>query len=421
MSGRGFSKNNVIAGAFVLVSVALAVVASVVISGAAEMFQARTDYVVRFSLADGAAGLKAGSAINAGGQPVGRVRSVRVAVEDKEPVGIDAVISVRSDMALHEDAYAYLESPILGGVSTINIPRVGVGAPLKENQVIPGRLAPPSALAQAGYGPDQAEQVRQIIKNAHEVAERIDRATARAERELDQLLEAVRSGVEDFRAVAADVRERSPAWTANVDTVLEKAAHAAAELDTAVADARGRLAEVRAAFDRNRPQIDGAIDSIRSAAKKIDEESVPLVNETLAAGRDGAGQFQSLAARVEAFLAEESPSLRRTIGNFRLAADQIKLAAIEIRTKPWLLLYTPKTKELESDTLYSAARSYASAVSDLRAASASLEVAANNEGTPLSDRESMESMQARLREAFAEYEKAEQALLDKLIKARKGG
>ena len=430
MSGRAFSKNNVIAGTFVIVSVALAVFASIVISGAAEMFQARTDYVVRFTLADGAPGLKAGSQVNAGGQPVGRVRTVRVAVENGNPVGVDAVISVQSDLTLYEDATAFLEVPILGGISTINIPRPGTGqvaevqgsSPrLEENELVKGRLAPPALLAQAGYGEDQARKVAKIIDD-------VEAITDRARRDLDPMLDSVKSALTDFKALAADVRQRTPQWTGNVDTVLEKAAHAATELDLAVGDARARLDEIetilasgQAALDRNRPHIDGTIDSIRSAARKIDEESMPLANETLAAGRDGAKSFQSLAARAEAFLAEESPSLRRMIGNFRLAADQIKLAAIEIRTKPWLLLYTPKTKELESDTLYSAARSYAEAVSDLRAASSSLEVAANNEGTPLSDRESLESMQARLKEAFATYEKAEQALLDRLIKAREGG
>jgi len=46
-------------------------------------------------------------------------------------------------------------------------------------------------------------------------------------------------------------------------------------------------------------------------------------------------------------------------------SDQLKLASIEIRRSPWRLLYTPTEKELETDNLYDAARSFALAAGDI--------------------------------------------------------
>ena len=73
MAVRQVSKNNVVAGAFLVVSLILAIATSAWISDAQERLIPTHEYVVRFSLADGAAGLKPGSKVNLGGLTVGRV------------------------------------------------------------------------------------------------------------------------------------------------------------------------------------------------------------------------------------------------------------------------------------------------------------------------------------------------------------
>jgi ABC-type transporter Mla subunit MlaD len=436
MSTRGFPKNNVLAGIFVLAGIALAVVASVVISGAGERLIPKNRYVVRFSLEDGAAGIKQGSLVNAGGQPVGHVTGVEVAREDGRPVGVDVMIAVRSDLIFFKDAYAYLEAPLLGGMASINIPNPGKGQATPQGEAgrledggrLAGRLAPPSALAQAGYGPDQVTQVQAMIRQASQVVDRIDRLTSRVEQELDPTVSGIRAAVDDFRAVASDVRGRTPEWTARIDSTLASAEKAASGLNDAVEEAKARVADARklidtvqATLDRNTEHVDAIVANVESATRKVDTESLKLFNDALARGSEGADRFASLAARAENFLVEQSPTVRRLLANFRLASDQIKLAAVEIRAKPWLLLYSPKTKELESEVMYQAARSYAEAVSDLRAASEALEAASASTGSPLAmDRESIQGMQSRIKEAFAAYQKAEQGLLDLLIRTRKG-
>jgi ABC-type transporter Mla subunit MlaD len=246
---------------------------------------------------------------------------------------------------------------------------------------------------------------------------------ARFETELDTTIGVIRTAAEDAQDITSRLRERAPEWTAQVDTVLTQASNGATEFSALSTDLRARSEEARkvletvqAALDRNAGRFDTIIQNAESITTRIDKESMQLIEETLDRVARGAEDFSGLAERAERFLAEESPSLRKTVANLRLTSDQLKLAAVEIRTKPWLLLYTPKTKELESEYILQTARSYAAAVSDLRAASESLEAAAGADGNPLaSDRESLVQMTERLGEAFKAYEQAEQKLLDLLI------
>jgi hypothetical protein len=85
---------------------------------------------------------------------------------------------------------------------------------------------------------------------------------------------------------------------------------------------------------------------------------------------------------------------------------------VEIRRNPWRLLYRPGAKETRTEILYDAARAYAAAVSDLRAASEALQ-AASVRADP--DSENISRLLAELQAAFSRFEETERALLDKLI------
>lgn len=434
MSTRSPSRNNIIAGVFVVLGVVLAVAISIILSGAQERLTPTRGYDVRFATRDGTAGLEPGSVVTLGGQKIGRVTGIRVARET--PDAVDVRIAIRADLRVYEDAVAYLVQPILGGLASVNLPTLGssasVAAPLgagpevEPGEVIPGRIAPPSLLASAGYGEAQATQVQGLIRDAAAAVEKVNRIADRIDRDVDPTLAMIRETLEDARQVAADIRARTPEWAREVDALLASAKSAAADFDALGDDARARADAVQAIIDRVQHLIDRNADGVEKiiadvsrVTGRLDAESVGMLNAALAAAESGATRFSDAAARADRFLTEETPSLRKILANFRLASDQVKLAMVEIRTKPWLLLYSPKTKELESEVLQSAARTYAEAVSDLRAASEALEAAVAADGSPLAtDRESIESMTGRISDAFKTYQQAEQRMLDLLIGKR---
>lgn len=415
---RAVSRNNIIAGVFVLASIILAVAISIWVSGATERLIPTRPYTVRFGLQEGTAGIKPGSSVTLGGQEVGRVTTVTFFPPEGKPTFVDVHINVRSSITLYEDAWAFLERPLLGSMSSINLARVGgepdpqTGAAAKvlhPDGILIGSIAPPSFLAQAGFGPDQVRQFRAMIGQASNVMERIDRVTAQFEKEMEPDLKTFRGAIEDVKDITGQFRDKTPGWTKQTDEILAKVNDASGRLNPladqisgTLADADNAIKNLQDVVQQNRPALAQSIQNILDASQ---------------GWREGAGSFQDTAHRINSLVQEQTPSLRDMLANFRLAADQVKLTTVEVRRSPWRIFHTPTTKELREESLYDAAEAYASAVSDLRSASDSLAaVSQASPGSPPVTQETVLSITHRLQTAFQRYSVAEQELLRQMEK-----
>src|SRR6185369_12307770 len=127
MQLRRGSRNNVLAGLFLLGSLALALIVFFSLSAAWERLTVpRSRYIVWFDLAEGADGLGKGAPVKVGGEKVGQVVAWKF-VEDKAGTisAVDVEVEIRADIALYENATPLLILPLLGSASTINFPYVG--------------------------------------------------------------------------------------------------------------------------------------------------------------------------------------------------------------------------------------------------------------------------------------------------------
>ncbi|MCC6426166.1 MAG: hypothetical protein IT435_05035 [Phycisphaerales bacterium] len=439
------SRNNILAGSFLLVSLALGVIASFVLSDFKERLKATTEYTIRFSIADGAAGIKSGSPVLLGGQPVGKVIDVEIikpqtpASGDKTgtiaaaPRGsIDIEVSVSSEFTLYDNALFYLEKPLLGSLTSINIASLGDVESLRADQQIGpspqlmpeepvmGHIAPPSFLAQAGVGTEQVVDIKQMIAQAKDAISKINGLINDNEDLINQTLADIRAGVGDAKGAIKGFSDKVPSWTGSVDDILANADSASKGLvdlrDNAsglINDGRGLIADGRAVINDNRPQIDGIIDNIDRATAQLNTNLDPLMTQT----RDAMANFASLSERLDTMVATEGPNIRHMLANTRLATDQLKLALIEIRAQPWRLLVQPNTKELQQQLLYDSARTYAAAVSDLRAASEALETTvAENTDTVTVNPQTVAERMAELDAAFVKYREAEKKLFEQMSK-----
>ncbi|MCC6679110.1 MAG: hypothetical protein IT436_18450 [Phycisphaerales bacterium] len=440
MASRSGTRYNVLAGAFLLACLVLAVITSFVLSDAKSRLVRTTDYVVRFSLQQGAIGLQPGSNVLLAGQKVGRVLAVDVAKaplpagpgqpDVSTPVGIDVTVTVHSDIVLYEDAAFTLERPLLGNLTTINITSVGTPASaritgkssrLEPGERIDGALAPPGFLAQAGLGPEQIQQFRQILADTQQAISRINKL-------VDESAPTVQKSLDDVSAITRSAREKWPEWAGKADTVMTNVEHASGRIDGIVAtaesgvgDAKETLAELRSIVEENRAKLDSIIANTDAAMAKLNGETLPAATEATQKGRDAMASLKNVTERADTLLAEQTPNVRRTLANARLATDQMKLAMAEIRAAPWRVLFRPATKEMETELLYDAVRAYATAVSDLRAAGESLESAAGSDGSPQAlDRATLEELTRSIRDRFGRYQQAEQALFDRLLKQSGG-
>lgn len=392
-----------LAGGLVVASILAALVIIILLGGGLERFGKRA-YSVRFALSEGVTGLEPGSKIFVGGQFVGVVTGQVFSRTEQDAVdGILVTINVRKDVVLREGAVAQLVMPLLGGSSTINFPAVGSGRELTPTDEIDGMIAPPGLLAQAGYGPEQATQVQRIIKRVDDFTAKIDAMSGDAQVMLS-----------DARVVVADVKDKSPQWidridsiTKNVDETVERGPEIAKSLED-------RLETVRQMLDENRANLKETMANANSLTSKGDQfmdrlnhELVDLTKSFLEEGRTALANGNEALEKAKNLLGEQTPNIRRSMANFRLASDELTTMMNEVRRSPWRLLYRPDKREMDFELLYDSARAYAGAVSDLRMTSETMQSVADGGA----DATTLNTMVQDLQASFERYKAAEAEFL----------
>jgi len=414
------SADNVKAGVFVLLTLAVAVAITITLAGTRQLLTPANFYLVRFSLDEGVAGLKPGAKVLVGGRECGTVRSL--AYDDPEtPTAIDVRIGIQPSLEVYSNAVAYLHRPLLGSQGTLNFVSLGGGegaTQLSEDDRLDGAIAPPDVLARAGYGPRQAQQLQDIMARTDNLTARFDRVVAEIE---DGFLPSFRQAADEFEGFVVDARDRSTEWFDNIDAATENARTMTESANTGVEEARAFVAELREVVESNREAIDNTVANAEEASQSVNDildraeaETLAMINGLVEDAREGVNEARAAIEKADALIVEETPEIRTALANARLATEQLRLTMGEVRRTPWRLLYRPDKKELEFELLYDATRSYASAVSDLRAASASLEAVVSSGRETTAAGEPVDSLVARVNEAFEQYQEAEARFVELL-------
>jgi ABC-type transporter Mla subunit MlaD len=449
MAGR-VPKNNLMAGTFLIGSLIAAVAVGVWVGGAKDrLLTPRSPYVLRFDIATGALGLKKDSVVKIGGQAAGMVETVdfrppskavfaAVKADDSAetvpfaPRYVYVTVKVDSKLVLHRNAKVYLELPLLGSVSSLNIPDVGgpgeKTAALKPEQyekmseweVIEATLAPPAFLTQAGYGEEQKTQLQNILERGSKIGDKVDELVGTIKARVPASLDKVDDSLENVRTITGDARSRWPEWAQNIAKTLVNVRDGTGSAGEGVAEVRAVVSSVQKAIDHNRPFIDAIFFNAAEVTEKVNKELYGRVTALMDDGQKAMRDVATTTTRVRQLVSEESPNLRRILADARLGADQLKLALVEIRRNPWRLLYQPKRKELAEELLYDSARTYSDAVGDLRSASDALQglLAADRAGTGAApvDKDRLSELTKEVEAAFERYKVAEQKFMDLVIK-----
>jgi ABC-type transporter Mla subunit MlaD len=444
MSARG-SRNNVIVGLFLILSLALAVAISFWLGGAGERIGRKARYTVEFPAEIGAAGIKRGSPVTIAGQPAGRVLGVEPWTQDASGrtvlVGMRVEVSIDRSITLYDDATATLVVPLVGGLSSINIGSSGgvspEAVPLAPGATLRG-IRGPGLLAQAGIKPEDIDQLvrdlRTGVGNFNEISERAKRMAATLEPKFGPAVDDAAATVANVRAATEDLRvlsERFPGeggWVDRIDAVLTatketmgKAPKLLDDASAAIETGRGALGEAKDAIAENRARVSKLLDDADAAVVRVRDEWVPRGTKLLETADAAASSGRTLIDDLNLIVDREAPQVRQTLTNIRLASASARLAVEEIRANPLRLLRGPSKAQQEREPLYAAARTYAEAVGDLRVASESLDSVlarvgnAGGVGTAGGvNPAEIQTLTEALRSAFAEYERAERLMLDVL-------
>lgn len=437
MSTQLVSRNNVLAGLFLVFSILLAVFISFLLSDVQEGFVKRTEYVIRFPTSVGVRGLEPGAEVLFGGLAVGRVEKITedVATDGETGVGVvrfhEVHVALHSDLVLYEDAYADLSIPILGGISKINIPSAGTGSyeggpadanlTLDAGETFRGRHAP-SLLAQMGFTTEEAEAIKDVIHKADNIATNINEVSESLRRMANEIEPDVAPGARDVRTTLANIRTFSEnlnaddGWAPKVDSILTRVDDASGKFTPLLDDANATVADIKGVVDDNREGIRTIVSNVEDTTARIKSSTMDELDALLEKGSVALGSYKDVADNANSIVLSGKPK----IASFLDSADDIgvqgKLFVEEIRAQPWRLLKKPSEEDLMREPIYEAARAYAGAVSDLRVSSqaldAAVQTATQSPGTISA--EEIQRIADTVDEAYGRYADAERALLERL-------
>ena len=445
-------RDNVKAGAFVLIGLVLFVLFVLLLTDFQAMFEPRQKVGVYFQLADGTDGLRVGDDVTLGDQVVGRVTSVRDVFDERRPgrvVGKLVRFSLPARYELGWDARIEVIAPPIGTGAKLNIRHAGRAEPYDPERrldpaslealvddpqlaraiaahiptgALPGTIAPSRLVEDLtrdlGFGDLQRRQLQQLLADLNalgaalsedaplisaELREALPQLTARLKDTLDEaheLLPEARQTMANLRAASEDVRSitggferRAEGWFDGVDAI--------------VADA-GQISETaRRALEDVEPNLQRTVGNLAEISSHFREQTMAEIDQVVRSARQGAASFDDAAEQIARIIASQGPVIERTMANLQLTSDQLKLTAIEVRRSPWRLLYEPGARELETDNVYDAARSFALAAGALQTASESLRAFSaarpDDEQAIARKLEHLEALFARFREAEAAF------------------
>lgn len=399
------SRNNVKAGVFVIVSIVLAMATIMVLTDALQrLLQPKESYTVTFDVSEGVKNVKKGSEVRVGGVLMGRVTEVVPDFAGSSALErISVLFDIDSRVALYKDAMIVVSAGLIGGDARLDI--FSVGTPTSAGPTtdpIPGVSNP--GILDTMLGPE----------NAAKASEMVDRAS--------NFVTSMEAAGEDVQALVHRVAQEDwPRWADGVDNVITWADTATGKLDAILEDGQGLFSESRALVTDNRPKIDRAVDNVDAAggdiaalADRLRTQTVQKLEDLLDKGSTGLDDAVALIQGIGRDYDLWSPQIADAVASARIAAQQVELTMIEVRRSPWKLLYSPDRSEVAHEMLYEAARSFAMAASDMKAATASAQRLLDNHADRL-DPESLQKLNTYLLEKVASFEKAQALLLDVLV------
>jgi ABC-type transporter Mla subunit MlaD len=271
--------------------------------------------------------------------------------------------------------------------------------------VLKGLVGPPGFLAQAGISSKDIQDFKDLVTKANKGADEINAILETNRPKIDAL-------VTDASSIVARVEKKMPEWEARVDRITTDVETSAKILPGVAENLRVQVDKVGALIDRNEARFERIVTNTDEAMEKVNHQVIDPLRASLTEAESALKRFSPTVDKVRLFVDESVPQVQETLANVELMSQQLKLVSVEVRSQPWRIFYRPDTKELQETLLYDAARTYADAVSDLRAASDSLR-AAQSQGNAIGEARARE-LERDVREALNRVRASEAEYLKRL-------
>lgn len=409
-------RNNVKAGVFVSLALILALAVVIVLTDAYDKLVRRTNsYTVVFDVASGVPNIKRGSEVRVGGLKMGMVKKIDPRLDGKMLREIAIAFELDQKAQLYTDAQIFVSGSLIGSDGWLDIPSVGTPAAGEAKGEIRGATS--AGFLTSLLGGANKSKADQIMDNAVTFSDFLANVPKEYDARVVPVLDDVKASSGDVRSVLGDFRQqRWPAWSKRVDEIVDWAGGVPPKIDDAIAQGTGLLTDTRQIVAENREPIRDTIANVDQVSQRVRDETVDKVHKLLDTGQGGLDSAVATLKNLQVDYNAWATDVGESLANATIASQQLKLALIEVRRSPWKVLYRPSADELQHELLYEAARSFAVAAADVKAAAASVQrTIDSNQAEVLRDADSFRRLQQSLLDSLARYEKAQQQLLDVII------
>jgi ABC-type transporter Mla subunit MlaD len=250
-----------------------------------------------------------------------------------------------------------------------------------------------------------AADANSLVGRLHRSAGDINAATASLAHQMDP-----NAGVTIVARLGRALTSVDAQLDPNVNDSLMRKVRAAAD------DLAGMLADTR-------PKVQETMTSVSGAARNIEAYTKKDLGEILASLREAntrilkiVGDFSTVSEQAKQILATNRDNIDETLDNLAVVSINLKAASEEIRRNPWRLLYNPDRKELRSQNLYAAVRSFSDGAAQLDQAIAKLRGLKEVQSDTPEYAKARQAILKSLTETFDKFHKAEDGLWKELQK-----
>jgi len=381
-------RNELKAGAFIVITFVLAVVVVVWINGAGMgPSQVRT---VAFKLSDDIGGLRVGDDVRLGGFKVGIVRDIQPQGLGGPDPQLLVSISLPARYALHQDAVVGVQSGLTGAVN-LNIQSVGTGAPLKDGVALVGNPDPKT----------------QLFASVGRMGPRLESAVADLQ---TQTIPRVNQTVDSAKTLIQHANAKVDPVVNQYDKVATSARGAMDQVSGLLGDSkpdfRGTLKNLNSATATINAKLPGLIEQVTGVISKVDH-SLTSAQSALVDVQRTAENARDLTGSLRSVIVDNRSKLNEMVASIKTTSDNLKEASIEIRHSPWRLLYKPTPAEAGNMNLYDSARAFADGAGSLSDAAQALRDAMHD---PHADRAQIQKLVDQLDASFDHFRQVENKL-----------
>jgi ABC-type transporter Mla subunit MlaD len=402
-------RNNLKAGAFILLSIGLIVTVILSIKGVGRIFSPEQERTVSFRLADDLGGLQIGDEVRVGGFKVGVVKDIEVRDDVREagPVGGAAsqplattrnadptrllvTFTLPSQYQLREDAAVGIQTTVTG-TACLNISDLGTGKPADAQVALVGR---PSALNSliATFG-DLAPEVKPLVADARGAVADV---RARVVPNLGATLEQYKGAGEHLRDMLGDTKSDFRTTVANLKESTGTIKEQLPPTMDNLRETTGTLKE----------KLPGTMEAAKQFITRLDE-TVKSTEGTLEDVKKSMANLRAVSEDARDVVGGNRGKLDTMIASLKTTGDNLKAASAEIRHSPWRLLYKPGKGEMANLNLYDSARQFADGAGSLNDAALALRDALASDKA---DPKQVKELLGKLDQSFANFRQVEDKL-----------